>query len=111
MSVLLSRRGFRWSFLSVALIEPIHASCSVNQLLFTGEKWVTSGADLHVQVTFFGRTGLKSFAASASYCDLVIVWVNSWFHCLSSLAYRQLNAVFFKRAMIGFGACIVKRDN
>jgi hypothetical protein len=37
--------------------------------------------------------------------------MNSWFHCLSCLAYRQLNAVFFKRAMIGCGTCTVKRAN
>ncbi len=111
MSALLSCRGFDWSLLPVAFVEPIHASRSVNQLLFAGKKWVASGADFHVQIAFFGRTGLKSFAASATYCDLVIVWVNCWFHCLSSLAYRQLNAVFFKHAMIGCGARIVKQDN
>jgi len=108
---LLGSGGFRRSLLPVAFIEPIHASCSVNQLLLTGEKRVTCGTDFDVQVAFFRRTGLKNFPASAGYCYLVIVWMNSWFHCLPCLAYRQLNAVFFKRAMIGCGACIVKRDN
>ena len=50
----LSRRcALGRSLLSVALIEPVNASCSINELLFTSKEWVTCGADFYVQVALF----------------------------------------------------------
>jgi len=41
------------SFLSVALIEPIHASGGVNQLLLSRKERVTCRANFHVQIALF----------------------------------------------------------
>ncbi len=100
---LLSRgRAFRGSLLAITFVESIHASGRVNQLLLAGEKRVASRADFNVQVAFFGRTRLKSFAAGAGNSDLAILWMNLWFHCSLDPHYRQLNALFSKQTMIGF---------
>lgn len=95
-------RVLHWRLLAVTLVEAIHASRRVNQFLFTGEKWMASGADFHVQVALFGRPSLKSFAAGAGDCNLVVCWMNLWFHYSLEPHYRQLNAVFSKQTMIGF---------
>jgi len=59
-------RGRRRS-LAVATIESIYAAGGINQLLLASEKWMASRTNFHVQIAFFGRTRLKSFAARASY--------------------------------------------
>ena len=69
-----------FGFAAVTLIEAIHASCSVDQLLLTGKKRVAGGTDFHVQVALFGRAGLERFAAGAGNVDLYVFGVNSWFH-------------------------------
>jgi hypothetical protein len=48
------RRALRSSLLSVTLIEPVHASRSVNQLLFSGKEGMTGGANFYVQIALFG---------------------------------------------------------
>src|SRR5262245_39686432 len=40
-------------FLSIAFIEPIHASGGINQLLFSSKERVTCRADFYMQVAFF----------------------------------------------------------
>jgi hypothetical protein len=66
--------------LAIATIESIDAARRVNQLLLAGEKRMASRTNFHVQIALFGRTRLKIFAASTSYCDLVIFRMNSRFH-------------------------------
>jgi hypothetical protein len=73
--------AFRWSLLAVALIETIHASRRVNQLLLAREKRMASRADFDVQVALLGGASLKRFAAGARNSNLGIVWMNLWFHC------------------------------
>jgi hypothetical protein len=73
---------FRRGFLPVPFVEAIHASCSVNQLLFASEKWVACRTDLNMQVALFCGVCLKGLAARASYRNLIIFRVNSWFHYL-----------------------------
>ena len=70
---------------TVALVEAVNASRSVNQLLLAGEKRVASGADFNVQVAFFGGACLKSFAAGAGNGYLGISWMYLWFHCSLTL--------------------------
>ena len=61
-----------------------------------------------MQVALFGGARLKSFAAGAANCDLVICWMNLWFHYSLDPHYRQLNASFSKQTMIGFKPYNVK---
>lgn len=48
------RRAFSRRLLSVALIEPVHASSSVDELLFSGKERVACGANFYVQIALFG---------------------------------------------------------
>ena len=89
------RSGFR-VFLAIPLVEAIHASCRVNQLLFSCEKWMTGWANFHVQVVFFRRSSLKSLAACAANCDLVILRVNSWFHYSLTSHIQTAKTVLFQ---------------
>ena len=83
----------RW-FLAVALVKAIDASRCINQFLFTGKKRVAGGANFYVQVALLGGTRLKYLAARAANGYLVILGMNSCFHCLVTLTYRQLIASF-----------------
>jgi hypothetical protein len=54
LSYLLGWGGrFRRGFLAIALVETIHASSRINQLLLAGKKWMASGADFNMQVALF----------------------------------------------------------
>ena len=79
---LLRRSRHRSRFLAIATIESIYSSGGVNQLLLAGEKWVTGGANLDVQIIFPRRAGLKSFATCAANGYFFIFGVDSWFHLL-----------------------------
>lgn len=81
--MLCGSRGFGRCFLAVAFIESIHASGSINQLLFTGKERVASRANFDVQVAFLGRAGLECLAASAANSYIDVFWVNSWFHLVT----------------------------
>ena len=70
-------------FLAVALVETIHASGGIDQLLFTGEERVASRANFDVQVALLGRAGLECLAASAGNSYIDVFWVNSWFHLVT----------------------------
>ena len=67
-------------FLSIALVEAIDASRSIDQLLFAGEERVASRTNFDVQIAFLGRASLECLAASAANVDFDVFWVNSWFH-------------------------------
>lgn len=106
--LLCSRRSFSRSLLAIAFVKAVNASSGVNQLLLAGEKRMACRTNFHMQIALFGRMRLKGLAAGAGHGYLVILGVNSWFHDTWNLNYSQLNAVFFKRTMIGFRAYIVK---
>jgi hypothetical protein len=73
-------RALGCGFLAIALVEPIHASRGVDQLLLTGKERVASRADFDVQVAFFGRASLKGLATSAANGNFYVFRMNSWFH-------------------------------
>jgi hypothetical protein len=52
--------------LAIALIELVHATGSVNQLLLAGKKTVAGGADFNPDLFFCGAR-LESIAAGAGY--------------------------------------------
>jgi hypothetical protein len=85
IDLLSGSRGFRRWFLAVALVEAIHASRGINQLLFAGKERVTSRTNFDVQVALFGGTSVERFAASAGNSYIDVFWVNSWFHLITSL--------------------------
>jgi len=99
-------RTFGCGFLAVALVEPIHASRGVDQLLLTGKKRVASRADFDVQVAFFGRASLKGLAASAANGNFYVFRMNSWFHVVLSL--EAASGRVFKQVMIEFVCKTVK---
>src|SRR5437762_14355015 len=87
---------FHRSLFAVTLIEAIHASRSVNQLLFAGEKGMASGADFNMQVALFSGARGKSLAAGAGNSDLAIFRMNLWFHYLLNPRYRPLKFPIFQ---------------
>ena len=64
---------------AVALGEFFHATGRVHELLFAGEKRMTSGADTDSNVAL-SRAGVIHRAACANNVGLVIFWVNACFH-------------------------------
>ena len=76
-------RGLGGWFLAVTLVETIHASGGIDQLLLTGEERVASRANFDVQVALLGRAGLECLAASAGNSYIDVFWVNSWFHLVT----------------------------
>ena len=77
-----SLRGRRLGsgLLAIAPVKSIHASGGIDQLLLAGEKRVTGGANLDVQIVFSRRARLKSFATCAGDGYLIIFGVNCRFH-------------------------------
>ena len=73
---------FGSGFLSIALVEAIDASSSIDQLLFAGEERMASRTNFDMQITFLGRASLESLAASAGNGNINVFWVNSWFHLI-----------------------------
>ena len=65
--------------LAVTLLEPLHTTCGINELLLAGEKRMAGGADLSIDFRA-GRSGLESVATQALYGDLRIHGVNTFFH-------------------------------
>ena len=68
------------SALLILLLEAIHATSRIHQLLTASEEGVATGADFHSDVAFVCRTRLEHVAARANYIQLVIGGVNSSFH-------------------------------
>lgn len=70
----------------VALLEPIHASAGINQLLPAGIERMTLRTDFNLQLAFYGA-GIKRFAASAPDSTLAICRMDfllHYFHPLSN---------------------------
>jgi hypothetical protein len=65
--------------LAVALLEPLDATCGVDQLLLAGEKRVAGRTDLGIDFRL-GRTGFKGVAAKALYRNIDVFGVDSFFH-------------------------------
>jgi len=82
--------AFRCGFLAIALVEAVHASGGIDQLLLAGKKRVASRTNFDVQVTFFSGASFECLAARAGDGDINVFWVNSWFHMLT--LYRRPRA-------------------
>lgn len=61
--------------------EALHAPGGVDELLFAGKKWMTTGANFDSQrVALDGRTSRESVPAGAMHGNSVIVGMNTGFH-------------------------------
>ena len=100
--------AFGSGFLAIALVETIHASGGIDQLLFAGEEGVAGRANFDVQVALLGRAGLERLTASAGNSYIDVFWVNSWFHLVTF--YRRRTGRIFKQDMIERFDGLVKRS-
>ena len=57
----------------------LDASCSIDKLLFAGEKGMTSGTDTDLNVATRGASVIYG-AARAHNISLIILWMNARFH-------------------------------
>src|ERR1044071_8058767 len=76
----LFRGGRLFGFPAVTLVEAIHATRGIDQLLLAGKERVAGGTDFHVQVALFRRPRLERLAAGAGNGYINVFGVNSWFH-------------------------------
>ena len=59
--------------------ELFHASGGIDELLFTREKWMTSGTNTDLNITA-RRARVIYHAARADDVGLIILWMNACFH-------------------------------
>ena len=69
---------------SQSLLELIHSTAGVNELLLTGKEGVALGADFNSHLTALGRTGGNSLTACTLDYDFLIVGMDSCLHFNSS---------------------------
>ena len=65
---------------AVLLVELVNAAAGVDQLLLAGVEGVALGADSHGDV-LLGGAGLDDSAASALDGGLLVIGMDSFFHC------------------------------
>src|SRR5437868_7029669 len=58
--------------LLILLLEAVHASFGIDQLLATGEERVATGANFDADVAFVGRAGTERVAAGANHVDFFV---------------------------------------
>ena len=80
----------RLGLLAVALVEAVHATSRVDQLLLAREEGVAFRANFYVQVILARRAGLELMAAGAMHIDFIVVGMDSLFHFLRLPLYRRL---------------------
>ena len=64
----------------VLAAETLHATGSIQQLLFAREEGMAAGADFNVDVAPVGRTGAKAIAARAHHAYFVVTGMDSSLH-------------------------------
>src|SRR2546423_8564251 len=74
----------RFRLLAVALVEAVNATGGVHKLLLAREERVALRADFDVYVALLRRARLERVAAGAVDCDVVVGWMNSLLHFVSS---------------------------
>ena len=79
LSFFLSSRGFG---ATVTARKFFNAPGGIHELLFAGEKWMTSGANTDLNIATSGA-GVIHRAACANNIGLVIFWMDAGFHLQS----------------------------
>ena len=93
LSFLLSPRGFG---AAIAASEFLDAPGGIDELLFAGEKGMTSGTNTDLNIAARGA-GMIYRAARADHVRLVILWVNTCFHLPNGAPNVSAWAVSCKR--------------
>ena len=70
---------------AVTLLETVHASASIDELLLAGKEGVALGANFNLQFTL-DRAALESVAASATNDALTVIGMDSFLHVISPLS-------------------------
>ena len=68
-----------WGSDAEALLEAIHATAAVHQLLLAGEEGVALGANFNPQF-LLGGAGFKGFAAHAAHDGLLVLGMDLFLH-------------------------------
>ena len=84
-------RAFGRLFEAVLLVEAVHTSTGVNQLLLAGVERVTLGADFDLDI-LLGRSRLDHRPAGATDRGLLIVGMDAFSQCCSPLSIHKKGA-------------------
>ena len=93
LSFLLSPRGFG---AAIAASEFLDASGGIDELLFAGEKGMTSGTNTDLNIAACGASVIHR-PARAHHIGLVIFWMNACFHLPNEARNVSARAAFCKR--------------
>src|SRR5947208_11835705 len=93
LSFLLSPRGFG---AAVAASEFLDAPGGIDELLFAGEKGMTSGTNTDLNIATRG-TGMIHRAARTDDVGLIILWMNACFHLQNGARNVSAHLVSCKR--------------
>ncbi len=78
---------------AVLFLEPAHSASGVDNLLLAGVKRVAGRADLYVQFTVQGRTGLETIAAGTDHLDGLVcrmgIGLHGWRLCVTDPALTR----------------------
>ena len=85
--------------LGVLATEALNAASRVDQLLFSGEERVASGANFYVDVALVGGPGGEVIAASAQHAHFV---VGGMIGCLHGALGTSIRIIRFYRSYAGF---------
>ena len=68
----------------VSLFELVHASAGVNKFLLASEVWMALGANFNSKFLHVLRcAGLERISTSSDDCDVMILWMDTFFHFCS----------------------------
>ena len=88
-NVLSARSVYPALFQTETLLEAIHTSTCINQLLLSCIEGMALGADIHLHF-LLGGAGFEGFTAYAANNALAVFGMDSFFHCcFTSFAYAM----------------------
>ena len=93
------RRILRGSILlqSVSLLELVHASARIDELLLAREKGTALAANFHLdRIALLGGSRLEGLTAGTDHCDLMVIGMDFGFHNLSPACKLLLQTNTFR---------------
>ena len=78
-------------YVCVLLLETIHTSFGINQLLTASEERMAVRADFDANIALVRRAGRKSVTAGASNFDFVVSGMDPSFHCKNPLLVNSIH--------------------
>lgn len=89
----LSGLAKHWTLFTVFFTELIDPARCINYALFPCIKRMTWRTNLNLQILTQYRTGLKFITTATSYSNLLIFWMNFWFHITFTLPIKGLHTL------------------